>query len=273
MKFLLLPDIGEILTKLINDAAGVIPNLIAALVIAIIGIIVSKIVASLVRKGLQKLKVDKLGEKLNEIEMVSKANAEIKLSSIFSKAIYYFMVLFFMVAAAETLNMPAVSDLFKGIFNFFPKLLVALIIMILGILFAEFIRKLLATTMKSLGIPSAAMISNFVFYFLFINIFIVALSQADIDTGFLSQNISLIIGGIVAAFAIAYGLASKDTVANYVASFSANRNIAIGDRVTVDGVTGIVSQIDRTTVVITTESSKVIMPLNKMVSEKIEIHQ
>ena len=76
-------------------------------------------------------------------------------------------------------------------------------------LLAEFFRSVLETTMKSLGIPSATMIANFFFYFLFINIVIVALSQAEINTDFLSQNISLIIGGIVFAFALAYGIASK----------------------------------------------------------------
>lgn len=273
MKFFLLPDIAEILTNLVNDAAGVIPNIVVAFVIAIVGYIISKIIAKIVKKALEKLNVDKLGDKLNEIEMVSKANTEIKLSSVFSKAIYYFLLLFFMVAAAEALNMPAVSDVFKGIFNFFPKVLVALIIMIVGILFAEFIRNLLATTMKSLGISSAGMIANFVFYFLFINIFIVALTQADIETGFLSQNISLIIGGVVAAFAIAYGLASKDTVSNYIASFSTSKNIAIGDRVTVDGVTGVISEMDKSTVTITTDKSKVIIPLGRVMKEKIEIHQ
>lgn len=272
MRFLLLPDITTILTDLFNSVMEAVPNVLASIVIFVTGLIISKIVSIIVRKALEKLKIDQLGEKLNEIEMVSKANMEIKLSHIFSKAIYYFLLLFFMVAAAEVLNMPAVSDVFTGIFNFFPKVIVALLVMILGLLFAEFIRKVLETAMKSLGIGSAVMISNFIFYFLFVNIFIVALAQADINTDFLSQNLSMIIGGIMLAFAIAYGFASKDVVSNYIASLYAAKNINIGDHITIDNVTGIITEIDKSTFTIQSENSKVIIPLSKLTTEKIQIH-
>lgn len=266
-------DIQAILTEMWNSTSIVILNVLKAILFFSIGYIISKLVAKGLEKTLQKLKIDQLGDKLNEIDMVSKANADIKLSKVFSKAIYYFLLLFFMVAAAEILNMPAISDVFKGIFNFFPKALTALLIIILGLLFAEFMRKILETAMKSLGISSATLISNFIFYFLFVNIFIVALAQAEINTDFLSQNLSLIIGGLVAAFAIAYGLASKDVVANYVASFYATNHIEIGDRITVDGINGVVSNIDKATVEIQTESSKVLIPLSKFMNQNIEIHR
>ena len=120
MIFFKLPDVSSIMTTMINNIAAAFPNIIAALFIVIVGIIISKLVTTGIRKILEKLQIDKLGNKLNEIDMVSKANTEIKLSKIFSKALYYFLVLFFMVAAADTLQMPAVSAVFSDIFNFFP---------------------------------------------------------------------------------------------------------------------------------------------------------
>ena len=268
-----MPDIQAIMTKMLEDMFSMIPNIFVAILIFVVGYIISKIVTKGIEKALVKVKVDQLGDKLNEIDMVSKANANIKLSKIFSKAIYYFLLLFFMVAAAEALDMPAVSDVFKGIFDFFPKAITALLIIILGLLFAEFMRKILETAMKSLGISSAVLISNFIFYFLFVNIFILALSQAEINTDFLSQNLSLIIGGVVAAFAIAYGLASRDVVANYVASFYAVKNVEIGDRITIEDVTGVVTDIDKSSVVVQTDNSKVLIPLSKFMNRNVEIHR
>lgn len=268
-----MPDIQAIMTKMLEDMGSMIPNIVVAILIFVVGYIISKIVTKAIEKALLKLKIDKLGDKLNEIDMVSKANTEIKLSKVFSKAIYYFLLLFFMVAAAEALNMPAVSDVFKGIFDFFPKAITALLIIILGLLFAEFMRKILETAMKSLGISSATLISNFIFYFLFVNIFILALSQAEINTDFLSQNLSLIIGGVVAAFAIAYGLASKDVVANYVASFYAVKNVEVGDRITIENVSGVVTEIDKSSVAVQTENSKILIPLSKFMNQNVEIHR
>ena len=55
--------------------------------------------------------------------------------------------------------------------EFIPNLMVAVLVLIVGILIADKLRALILTTCESLGIPSAKVISSFVFYFVFITIF------------------------------------------------------------------------------------------------------
>lgn len=265
-------DITTVLQDLAGQFIQVVPRLFSSLVLIIVGLIIAKIASNILRKFLEKIQIDKLGEKLNEIEVVSKANLDIKFSGLFSKILYYFLALFFMVAATDVLGMPAVSDTVKGIFNFIPNIIVALIILIIGLLFADAIRKIVQTTCESIGIPSAKLISSFLFYFLFINIVVSALTQAKINTAFLSQNLSLLIGGVILAFAIGYGFASKDVVSNFLASFYSKGKFNIGDIITVDGDKGEVVDLDKTTLTISKGDSKIIYPLSHLTSNKIEIH-
>lgn len=258
----------EMFTKLMNT----VPNVVSAILIFIIGWIVAKIIAKVVKKTLSKIGVDKIGEKLNEIDIVQKANMDIKISGILSKTLYYFLMILFAVAATSVLGIPEISNLFADIFNFIPRLVVALIVLILGTLIADALRKMIHTGLKSLGVASAGLIASVVFYFLFINIVIVALSQAEINTEFLAQNISIIIGGIIAAFAIGYGLASKDVMANMIASFYSAKQFQIGDKITIDNVTGVITDVDKSTLTVKTETGRVMFPLNKAVNQKVEIH-
>ena len=155
-----------------------------------------------------------------------------------------------MVGAAELLQMPAISNLVSGFFNLIPKLMVGFIILVFGILLSDAIRGIVETTLTSLGLPSAKMISSFLFYFLFINVVISAIAQAEINTAFLEQNISIVIGGGILAFAIGYGMASKDSVSNFLASFYANGKVAIGDVVELDNVKGEIINMDKNSVTI-----------------------
>ena len=241
-----------------------------AILIFVIGYIICRIIAKAVKKALEKLGVDKIGEKLNEIDIVQKANMEIKVSVILSKIIYYFLMLF--VAVAATSEIPEVSNLIADILNFIPKLVVALIVLVIGILIADALRKMVLTGLKSLGVPSAGIISSVVFYFLFINIAISALSQAEINTEFLSQNISIVIAGIVAAFAIGYGLASKDVMGNMIASFYSGKQFQVGEKITIEDVSGVISNVDKASITIKTETGRVVFPLNKAVNQKVEFH-
>ena len=249
------------------------PRVFTAIVIVVVGMIIAKIVSKTIRKLMEKVGVDKIGEKLNEIEMIQKSNFDIKLSKLFSKVFYYVLMLFFLVAAADVLSMPAVSQLVTDIFNFVPNLIVALIVLILGLLMSEAVKNLVYTTLKSLAVPSAKIISSFLFYFLLINVLVSALTQAKINIEFLSQNLTVLIGGAVMAFGIGYGLASKDVIANFMASFYSKDKIKLGDIVTIDGVEGEIVDIDRSSLTIDTAGSRIVMPLSKMTSDKIEIHK
>lgn len=273
MKYLLQVNVmTDALYDMVQKFARTVPNVFIAIVIFFIGWIVSKIVAKIVAKALEKVGVDKIGQKLNEIDIINKANFEVKISSLFSKIVYYFMMLFFLVASTSVLGIPEISNLVSDIFTFIPNILVALIILIIGVLVADALRKIVATGLKSLGVPSAGLISSFLFYFLFINIVISALSQAKINTEFLSQNISIIIAGIVGAFAIGYGLASKDVMANMIASFYSSGKFNIGDRITIDDVTGVITSVDKSSIALKTDSGKVVFPISQAMNQKVEFH-
>lgn len=265
-------DVQVLLMDMLKGAVNVVPKIAMALVILVLGFIVARVLRSIVKKVLVAAKVDKVGESLNRVDIVSKANMKIELSSIFSKALYYFVMLIVLILSSTALGMPEVTNLIKDILLFIPNLLVALIIMILGTLLADALKEMVGTALKSLGVPSANMIASVLFYFLFINIVMIALKQANIQTDFLAQNISILIAGVIAAFAIGYGLASKDTMANLLASVYGKNIFKNGDKVTIDGVTGVVSDIDRSKLTVKTENSTVIIPLSKATSSKIEFH-
>lgn len=262
-----------VLQDLLRSFMSGVPKFFTAIVIAIIGLIIAKVVKKLIEKALVSINIDKIGEQLNEIEFVEKSNIKIKISAVVSKIVYYFLILFFMVAATDVLGMPAVSELVLSIFNLIPRLIVAMIVLIVGTLIADGLKGIAQTGLESLGIPSARMIANFVFYFIMINIVISALTAAQINTEFLSQNISLLIAGIILAFAIGYGLASQSSMSNFLASYYSKGKFDVGDTVTLDGVSGKIVEMDKSSMVIISEKGhKVIFPLSQVSNSKIEIH-
>ena len=229
----------------------------------------SKAISKVVAKALEKIGIDKLGEKLNEIDIVDKANIDIVPSKFISKLIYYVLLLIFIIASTDVLGMPAVSELMSDILNYLPNLISALIVFILGILIADFLKGIVKTACDSLNIPAAGLIANVVFYFIFLNVVMITLTQAGIDTEFIQDNLSIILAGGVGAFALGYGLASKDIVANFLASFYNKDKVKVGDVIQVDGMEGIVIDIDNTCITLQSGKDKIIIPLSKLSSNSV----
>jgi hypothetical protein len=259
------------LELLINTFVVAIPNLVKAILILAIGYFISKSIYGFISLILRKLGVDKYGEKLEEIDIIAKAKIKVKISEIVAKIIYIFLLLIFIVAATDILGMVALSNLVATAIAFIPNLIVSLLIIIVGLLGADAMRKFTLTTCESLAIDNPKLISNFIFYFLLVTVFMMALGQANIDTQFLSTNLSIIIAGGVLAFSIGYGLASKDTVANYLASRFYKDKLKVGDRIEVDDLKGIIIKLESDSMIIEHDEGTTLLPLHIIMKNKVKI--
>lgn len=264
--------IKDIFYDVLGQFAAVLPNLAGALAVLLIGWLISRGLRKLVKTLLSRTGIDQLAERLNQIEIMEKARIRIVPSVLLSRILYYILMLVVALAATDILGIQAVSDLMVDIINYIPNLLTAAIVLFIGLLFADFIKGIVLSTARSLGIPSANLIANFLFYFLLIAVAMSALGQARIDTEFLATNLTIIIAGGVAAFAIGYGLASRDVMANFIASFYSSKKVAPGDVIKVGEVTGTVKAMDNTSITLVGEESQtIILPLSKLTTEKVEI--
>ena len=170
--------------------------------------------------------------------------------------------------------MPALSDLFKNMLNYIPNVVVAIVMLMIGVLVGDSLRKGIETTGKSLGIPSASILANAFFYFILINFLMAALGQLNIDTQFIESNILIAVAGISLAFAIGYGLASKNILANLVSGFYTKDKFSIGDEITVDGARGQIIKMDRSSLtLLQANNEKTIVPMSKLTNDNVIIHK
>ena len=263
----------DIVLNVLNQFVNAIDNIIGAFVVALIGWIIAKLVSKAIKKILERLKVDRLANQLNGTELVEKANVTIRPSKVLSSIIYYVLLLVFFMAAAEVLGMAIVSQMMGDLVAYIPSLLTAMLLFVVGILLADFIKNITLSTCSSLGIPSGRIIANFIFYLVFLTLTISALQQAGIATDLIRDNVVVLIAGLMFAFALGYGLASKDTMANFLASFYVRKKIKIGDMVSIDDVKGRVVGMDTSSLSLKEGDKTVVMPLRIVSSKNVVIFE
>lgn len=264
-------DFWKVITDLVSTVASGLPNFLGALLVLLVGWMAARTLRRLFRRLLAATGIDKLAENLNAIDLVQRANIQLFPSKLLSSILYYLLMLIVAMAATELLGMPQVSQLMTDIINYVPNLITALIVLVLGLLFSDFIKNLVLTACRSLGIPSANLIANVVFYFLFIAVAMSALGQAKINTEFIQSNLTVLLGGAVLAFSFGYGFASKDMMANFIASFYSKSKVQVGDRIRIEEVEGEVISVGNTSITIKATDRQIIIPLSKLTSENVEI--
>ncbi len=263
----------KIINELLQQLQAALPNFLKALGLIILGYILARLIATLFKRLLRSIKVDNLAQKLNSIDLIGGSKINLVPSVILSKILYYFILFAFLIAATELLNIQAVSELMTSLLNYIPILLSALLVFIIGLFVADSLKKIVYTTCNSLGIPAAGLIANILFYFVLVNVLMITLSQAKINTEFIQDNLSIILAGIVLAFAIGYGFASKDLMANLLSAFYNKEKLHIGQTIGIGELKGKVVEIGKTTLTLQAEDKRIIIPLSKLTSEALMVFE
>jgi hypothetical protein len=266
-----LASIKGILLGYIEGFGKALPGFFVFISILFIGWIIAKIVSKSVVKILEKIKVDQFLIKLNLNELFGNKDFSKSIISVVSKFIYYFIFLIAISTAIESLEMQVLTDLITQIIEFFPKVLVASIIFIFGFYLATFIRDLITSTTRSIGMASGGIFGNIVFYFLLIMVSVLAIEQLGIDASLITDNITILIAGVIISGALAYGLAAVDTMGNILAVFFAKKTFAVGQYVRIGDLEGQIVEISSVNITLAKKGKRIIIPAKQFSKESVII--
>ena len=123
------------------------------------------------------------------------------------------------VEFSNNLNFNYDYYLIDKIVLYIPNVLAAMIVLVIGALFAVFLRKIVETTAKNAGLTHAKQMGMLTHTIIVIFAVIIALEQLKIGITVLSQFITIIIGSIGLALALAFGLGCRDLAGKSMESF------------------------------------------------------
>jgi len=261
----------ESLSTMWLEVTKIFPSIIGALVVLIIGWLVTKIVVRLIKKALKLAKANKLDDKLNEIEIVEgkKLNFDtIKIVSTFVKWVIYIMLL---IVISDILNLKIISEQISDFLGYLPQLFVALIIFTLGLLFANFVKNALKSFFESMDLSGGKIISQVVFFLLIIFISITALNQAGVNTDIITSNLKMIMAAFLLSFALAFGLGARGIVADLLRMFYTRKTYEVGEKIEFQNKIYEVDDISNITVVLKNSEGKLIVPIKDIVENQIKI--
>ncbi len=180
-----------------------LPNLIGAFVVLVIGLIVAAGLAALVEKILEGLRLDMLLEKIGLKPIFERAGLKLRAAYFFGKLIYWFVIIAFLLAVADSLQLYALSEFLTAILNYLPNVIAAVLIMLAALILAHFLRRLVTASVMSAKLHSGPFLGTVTWWAIAIFGFLAALAQLNIAT----EIIQTIITGFIAMFALAGGLA------------------------------------------------------------------
>ncbi len=252
--------------------AGILPNIFAALLLLIGGHFLGKVVAKIVAGLLKKIGLDKLSETAGIDDAVKRTGLDATPSALMGKIIYWLIYLTFILSAADILGLDRVSATIDSFVLYLPKVVGALLVIVIGLFVAGLVRSSIETTLETMNLGYEKVIGGIIYGVIVIIVISLAIGQLDIETALLNQVVIIFLFAGAAAIALALGLGTRDVAGSVVAGVYARELYQPGHIIKVGDIQGTVIEVGSTSLLLVmSDGKKVAIPNRRMIEEQVEI--
>jgi hypothetical protein len=193
-----------------------LPNLFFAIAIILLGWVICNVIKRVVVRVLKICQFDILADRAGIKQILERGGIRQTASDIVGLLIFWFLFLIAIVTTLETLNLSGATDTLHTIYIYIPKIVAALVTLILGLYFANFLETVTRTSCANAGLEQAAPIGRAAY--VATAIFVVAgiFEILDIASEIVIWAFILVFGAVCLALALAFGLGGRDVAGRFL---------------------------------------------------------
>ncbi|RMQ43193.1 CmpX [Pseudomonas cichorii] len=256
------------MTALWTKVASFIPNLFGALVVVLLGFVVAKLLDALLSKLLAKLGLDRLMGGTGLTKLISRAGVKVPISTLIGKIVYWFVLLIFLVSAAESLGLQRVSATLDMLALYLPKVFGAALVLLVGVLLAQLVNGLVRGAAEGVGVDYAQGLGRIAQGLVIIISISVAISQLEVKTDLLNHVIVIGLLTVGLAVALALGLGSREIAGQILAGIYVRELYQVGQHLQVGEIEGQIEEIGTVKTTLLTDEGELVSFSNKILLEQ-----
>lgn len=245
-----------------------LPNFVGAVLLILGG----WLLAQLLRAAIVRLSsgFDRLMDRHGTSDYLRRLGVERPASGLIGGIVFWLVLLVFLTAATETLGLPVLASGLSGVSYYLPRLLIAALIVLAGLLAASVARDAVTAAASATGLAYAELLGRTVYGIILLVAIVTAVDQIGVESRFLTLTLAIVIAAMIGGVALAFGLGSRTTVCNIIAAHYLRQNYRIGNTVKIGSAQGTIVEITPTAVILDGAEGRVMVPA-KDFSESISI--
>lgn len=200
---MVISDVGQAVLTAFNEGllalGAFVPKFVAGLIVFLVGLILASVLRKVVLEVLSSLKVEQFLHRYG----VPEAKAELAWSNILGEIVRWFVIVLFILPTADIWGLTQVSTLLNQVLLYIPKVLVATVIVLVGLVFAKLAHDAILASIHGISRESSKTVATVTRWAILIFVFLAVLDQL----GVAPELVRILITGLVVMLALAGGIA------------------------------------------------------------------
>ncbi len=242
-----------------------LPKLLGALILVLLGYGIGKIVSFATNRVLGMMGLNRFLARTALQAVLERSATKKTVTELVGLALFWVIFLLFLISATETLGLSTLSLALTGLAYYLPRVGVALLIIVLGLLAANFIRELIHLACTKAGIAQGLILAQAFYVAAILLIVVTAINQLGVDTTLLNSTLIILVAGIISGSALSFGLGARTAVANLIAAHYLQPVLRVGQKVRAGQVQGEVVAITPIAIILDTAEGRVVIPASHFI--------
>lgn len=235
-----------------------LPSLAAAIFLIVVGWYLARMSSRLASGLLSKMGVNKLAETIGLTETLKKARLTKEPADIIGLLFFWLILLLFLITAVETLGLPRLSSALDEMVVYLPKVLVAILILVVGMFVAQALQGIVETASTSMGLEYGRNLGNLAYGIVFIIVLSLAIGELEIEILLLNAVVIIVLAALALAGALSLGLGTRSLSKDIVSGVYAREIVRPGNKIEFGPHTGIVEEVSTVKTSIRLEDNSVV---------------
>lgn len=190
-------------SEVLSQTAVYLPRIFAGLVIFIIGATIAHLIRKLFVRFLDSIRVSSILKETPFEQFLKNADVTHKIEDFLGGIVYWLLMLVVVHTTVSVLGLESLALLLSRLLSYLPSIIAAILILFIGLMVAGLLESLVKGAIRTVDGRSARFFGKLASYFVLVLAVMIALSELGIARDF----IIVLFTGIVAAAALAVGLA------------------------------------------------------------------
>lgn len=206
----------ELLKDIWESSQDFFLNIFVIIVIMIIGFIFSWFIKMLLSKILKWFRFDKWAQEAMITNFLEKGGVQTLPSLILSKIVYWIFIVFFLSYALNFAGISQFSEYAARISAALPIVIVSFVIVIVGIIFSNFISRVIYLGCENARFQYGEFIAKGVRILLIVIIFGIVFEYIGLGNTIITISFLIVFGGIVLVLSLALGIGLSNVVGDLI---------------------------------------------------------
>jgi len=206
----------DLFLDLYDNFSEVFLNVIVMVIVMVGGLIISWFIKKLLGRLLILFRFDKWAQDVGIANLLQKGGVKTLPSIVLSKIVYWVFIVLFLSFGLNFIGISQFSEYASKISTTLPYIIVSLVIVIIGIIFSNFISRVIFMTCENANIKYGDIIAKGVRIFLIIITFGMVFEYIGIGNTIITISFLIIFGGIIMTLSLALGIGLSNVVGDLI---------------------------------------------------------